>query len=459
MWGAKFMGGERTTKLNCKEKIQKISKLICKKTRGVKLIMKKKFGLLLFVALMAMFVIGCGSNDGEKDNGASNDKGEDGLSGEITVWAHPYTSEGDEEDAMWDEIINSFEEETGVKVNFEQIAWANRDQKILTALAANNGPDVFYAIPDQMPQYADEGMLLDITPYLEDEDTEDFVDTAMAAVTWQDKVYGLPILQSAETLFYNLDVIEEIGEDPDNLPETWEEFEEWAEKAKEAGIYATSFQGGGSMNNTLYGYLWQAGGDVITEDSEVLINTPESVDAFEFINKMYENKWIPEDSITAMEHNGLWDAGKLLSINGSGASIQRFLELGQNVVIAPPMKNREQATYGTTGMFVVPSISENKDASVAFLQHMTNADNQRSFNATTQYIPTRESAKDIYDDHEFLEQLASYTEYALPGVIHPKGRDIMPMIQAELQTMMEGDKTPQEAADAAAESIKAAVSN
>ncbi len=30
----------------------------------------------------------------------------------------------------------------------------------------------------------------------------------------------------------------------------------------------------------------------------------------------------------------------------------------------------------------------------------------------------------------------------------------MPLIQAELQTMMEGKKTPQEAADAAAEAIK-----
>lgn len=433
--------------------------------------MKKKFWLLLVVAIISVIAIGCsGGNDGKKDNGSDstvdgntngNDDGNKGsdseLSGEITVWAHPYTSESEKEEAMWDEIISGFEEATGVKVNFEQIPWANRDQKILTALVAGNGPDVFYAIPDQMPQYAEEGMLLDITSYLDDSEMDDFVDSAMLGVTWKDKVYGLPILQSAETLFYNLDVIEELGLDADNLPATWEDFEEWAKVAKENDIYATSFAAGGSMNNTLYGYLWQAGGDVITQDGEVLLDNDAGVETFEFIKKMYDEKWIPEDSITAMEHNGLWDSGKLLAINGSGASISRFLDLGQNVALAPPLTNKEQATYGTTGMFVVPVNTDNEAASVEFLKYMTNADNQRLFNEVTQYIPTRESAKDIYDNNEFMAQLASYSEYTRPGVIHPAGRSIMPFIQAELQSMMEGNKTAKEAVEAAAEAVQAEV--
>lgn len=85
---------------------------------------------------------------------------------------------------------------------------------------------------------------------------------------------------------------------------------------------------------------------------------------------------------------------------------------------------------------------------------MTNAENQKKFNTVTQYIPTRESAKDIFGDQKYLEQLAGYTQYALPGVIHPEGRTIMPLIQAELQAMLEGKKTPQEAADAAAASVQ-----
>lgn len=430
----------------------------------------KKLWFFLVLVLLGALIVGCSADDmGTKEEGSTepvetgeveeqgqeDEAKEEGLSGEITVWAHPFTGDQEIEGAMWKEIIASYEEQTGVKVNFEQIPWANRDQKVLTALAANNGPDVFYVIPDQMPQYADAGMLLALDPYLEGFDIDDFVDTALVSTTWKDELYGLPILQEAYTYIYNVDVIKAIGEDPEKLPATWAEFEQWAQKAKDKGYYATSFQGGGSMNGTLYPFLWQAGGDVVTESNEVLINNEAGVEAFAFIKKMYDEGWIPADSITAMEHDAIWDSGKMLAVQGSGISVSRLLnnELFE-FVIAPPMKNKEQLTYGTTGMFVAPINTDNPAAAAEFIKVMTNAENQKKFNTVTQYIPTRESAKDIFGDQKYLEQLAGYTQYALPGVIHPEGRTIMPLIQAELQAMLEGKKTPQEAADAAAAAVQ-----
>lgn len=405
--------------------------------------MKKLLFLLLLIGLL---MVGCSDEAGTTDSQSK---------GEITVWAHPYTDNQEKEGEMWKELIASYEDASGVKVNFQQIPWANRDQKILTALAANNGPDVFYAIPDQMPQYAEAGMLVDLSPYMENNDMDDFVESSLVPTKWKGKMYGVPILQSVETFMYNVEVVKAIGEDPSKLPTTWEEFEEWAAKAKDKGYYASSFQGGGSMNGTLYPYLWQAGGEILTEDNKVLINNENGVDAFEFINKMYNNDWIPKDSITALDHDALWDSGKLLSIQGAGKSVSRMLEKETfEFVIAPPLKNKKQATYGTTGMFVVPVNSDNKDAAAEFIKVITNAENQRKFNRETQFIPTRESAKDIYDDQKYLAQLASYTEFTQSGVIHPEGRNIMPLIQAELQTMLEGKKTPKEAADAAAKAIE-----
>lgn len=406
----------------------------------------------MLLIVVGMLIVGCSPD--EEETSAPAEDGE--LSGEITVWAHPFTGEGDAEAKMWEEVIASYEEENGVTVNFEQIPWGNRDQKILTALAAGNGPDVFYAIPDQMPQYASEGLLLELDPYLKDFDMSDFVESSLVSTQWKDKTYGLPILQEAYTFFYNNKIVEAIGEDPENLPTTWAEFEEWSKKAKEEGYYSLSYPGGGSMNGTLYPWLWQNGGKVLTQDDEILINNEQGVETFEFINKMYEEGWIPEDSITAQEHNALWDGGEIMTILGSGITLSNLLAKDQiDFTIAPPLKKEEQVTYGTTGMFVVTKNSDNPSAAAEFVKTVTNSENQRKFNTVTQYIPTRKSAKDIFDDQEYLSQLSEYTQYALPGVIHPKGRSIMPAIQAEVQTMMEGKKTPQEAADAAAEGIQA----
>lgn len=212
----------------------------------------KKFSFLVLFLILGLVLAACSSDEEATGSGDGEGGGDGEVSGEITVWVHPYTADAEAESAMWDEIIASYNEEFDVDVTIETIPWANRDQKVLTALAANNGPDVFYAIPDQMPQYADEGMLLELDPYLEDNNMDDFVDTALVSTKWQDKTYGLPILQEAYTYFYNVEVVEAIGEDPENLPATWSEFEEWAKKAKEEGFYAMSYQGGGSMNGTLY---------------------------------------------------------------------------------------------------------------------------------------------------------------------------------------------------------------
>ncbi|MEW4326765.1 sugar ABC transporter substrate-binding protein [Rossellomorea marisflavi] len=415
--------------------------------------MKKKWSFFL-VLLMTFSLLAACSSSGEKSGGKSDGE----ISGEITVWVHPYTGDADAEKKMWDQIVETYKEKFDVDVKIETIPWANRDQKILTALAANNGPDVFYAIPDQMPQYANEGMLMELDPYLKDNDMDDFVDTSLVATKWQGKTYGLPILQEAYTYFYNVDVIKDIGEDPEKLPTTWDEFSKWAEKAKDKGYYALSYPGGGSMNGTLYPFIWQAGGEVITQDDEVKINSDAGVKAFEYINTMYEKGWIPKDSVTAMEHDALWNGGKLLAVQGSGISLTNLKKSDMDFVIAPPLKDEKQMTYGTTGMFVVPSNSDNKEAAAEFVKVVTNAENQRTFNTVTQYIPARESAKDIFDDQEHLKQLSEYTQYALPGTIHPIGRNIMPAIQAEVQTMMSGKKTPKEAADAAAEAIKTELS-
>lgn len=426
---------------------------------------KQNLWLVLVGLVISMLLVACSSNESAPSSSENTEEqgtteetgGEKSVSGDILVWVHPYTGDAVKEEEMWDEIVANFNEEfPDVNVTIETIPWANRDQKILTALAANNGPDVFYAIPDQMPQYADVGMLLELDPYLTEDDLAGFVDTALIATKWNDKTYGLPILQEAYTMIYNVDVINAIGEDPNNLPTTWEEFEVWAKKAKENGYYALNYLGGGSMNGTLYPWVWQAGGDVLTPDNEILINSPESVEAFEFVNNLYQNGYIPEDSITSTGQDELWFGGKMMAVLGSGIDLSMLqTEADFDYVIGPPLKYREQLTYGTTGMFVVPSNSDNPDAAAEFVKAITNAENQRIFNTVTQYIPTREEAKDIFDTNEDMKELAQYTQYALPGVIHPKGRAIMPYIQAEVQAMMSGEKTPQEAADAAAAAIEA----
>ncbi|RDI40007.1 sugar ABC transporter substrate-binding protein [Falsibacillus pallidus] len=418
--------------------------------------MKAKKIVSFLLMLVLMFAMAACSND-EK---ASSDGKDKKFSGELTVWIHPYVSKDlkDKQTKVFEQMAASFNKEyPDVKVKFQEIPWANREQKILTALAANQGPDVFYLIPDMMGQFADKGVLAPITDLLgKDFDKEDFPQSSLDAVSYKGELYGLPILHEVRANVYNTKIMEEIGASKDDVPTTWEEFDALAEKAVAKGYYARGFEGGNTLNATLYPVLWQAGGDVLDKDGNVILNNDAGVKAFETINDWYKKGWIPKDSVNTLDHFANFLEGKSLSSGATGLTLSTLKQKGfKDYVLGPPLKGEVQSTFGTTGMFVVASNSDKKEAAAKLVEYMTNTENSKAFNELTQYIPPRKSAAGIYDNNPEMKQMVDWLKYTKPGVISPVARDILPKIQAEMQAMMEGKKTPKEAADAAAEAVKA----
>jgi ABC-type glycerol-3-phosphate transport system substrate-binding protein len=415
---------------------------------------KKKLWVFVCVLILMFAMTACSNNE------ETSNEGEDGeLRGTITVWIHPFVGEElkDKQNEVFHNMAKTFNEKhPNVKIKFEEIPWANREQKILTALASNQGPDVFYLIPDMMAQFAEQGVLTPITELLGDDwDKEDFPQTSLDAVTYKGEIYGLPILREVLTYFYNTKILKEIGGDPNHLPTTWEEFNALAEKAVEKGYYARGFEGANTPNATIYPLIWQAGGDIIDENGNVVINKPEAVEAFKQVNEWYQKGWIPKDSVNSLDHFTPFVEGKSLTAWGTGLTMSTLRERGfKDYVVGPPLKHREQATFGTTGMFVVASNSKNKRAAAEFIKHMTSTEHMKAFNELTKYIPPRKSAASIYDNDPQMKQLTEYLEYTKPGVIHPVARTIIPKVQAEIQAMLEGKKSPQQAANDAAKAIK-----
>lgn len=417
---------------------------------------KKRFWVVFLGCFVFLSILTACSGNNQSSGDAGNDKK---MKGELTVWIHPFVGSElkDKQTEVFNNMVKTFHEKyPDVKVKFEEIPWANREQRILTALAANEGPDVFYIIPDMMAQFAEEGVLTPITDLLGDDwDKEDFTPSALESVTYKDEIYGLPILREVQTYFYNTKLLKEIGGDPKHLPATWEEFNELAKKAADKGYYARSFEGGNTPNATLYPLIWQAGGDVIDQNGKVVINQPEGVKALELIHDWYKNGYIPKDSVNSLDHFTLFVENKLLAAWGTSLTISTLKERGfEDFVIGPPLKDQEMATFGTTGMFVVASNSDNKEAAAQFIKVMTSTEHQKAFNQLTKYIPARKSAASIYDNDPLMKQLTEYAQYAKPGVVHPVARTIIPKIQAEIQAMLEGKKTPQQAADDMAKAVK-----
>src|SRR5680860_534763 len=99
----------------------------------------------------------------------------------------------------------------------------------IAAVAARSGmPDVIVADRLQLPRDAADGIYQSLGDMVE---ADNIQSSAFWDFTWQQTLYegesyGLPFETDVRVLFYNKNVLEEAGLDPENPPATWEEL--WA---------------------------------------------------------------------------------------------------------------------------------------------------------------------------------------------------------------------------------------
>lgn len=150
---------------------------------------------------------------------------------ELTLWSH-WAAEKPKK-AFVESVIAEYEaSHPGVKI---KATWYEKNAlyaALKTALRAGQGPDLFYAEPDQV-EYIDNGFLLDLSR-LNWAGVEPW---AKQAWTIGGKPYGLPLEAWTVELFYNTKLMEQVGGVvPGNLQFSPDGFLDLVKKTRAAGI-------------------------------------------------------------------------------------------------------------------------------------------------------------------------------------------------------------------------------
>jgi maltose-binding protein MalE len=74
--------------------------------------------------------------------------------------------------------------------------------KLQTAFAAGQGPDIFLLSHQDFLLYYNGGVLLDLTPYMEDAAKKDFFPSVMGARIVDEKIYGVPFDVEPMAMYY-----------------------------------------------------------------------------------------------------------------------------------------------------------------------------------------------------------------------------------------------------------------
>lgn len=233
--------------------------------------MKKSLGVFAGLILSSALLTACGGG-----TSASTPKS-------IDLWMPPLAADNLDKE-LWDAIVAPFEKEKGVDVNVTVVPWDSYETKYLTGISSGAGPDVGYMYSEMIGDYIKKDQLISLDGKVTDEQKDNlyFLDKGVI----NGKQYTLPfVVGGARVLMYNKTLLAEAGVEP---PTTWDEFSTAAKAVKAKGIQPMTAPWGdpsrGIMNGQFFPFVWQAGGDLFTEDgTKTQFNTPEVIEAAKYL--------------------------------------------------------------------------------------------------------------------------------------------------------------------------------
>ena len=384
-------------------------------------------------AAAAMTLVGCSS--GSTDSGEQT----------VTMWIYPVIADEAAHRDYWDGLVKAYEaEHENVTVKYEIYPWANRDESLATAIAANKAPDLVYLIPDQLSTY--QKSIEPMDEYLPAEQQDDILDNVADSITIDGKLMGAPLLTSANALMCDKNAFDAAG--LTEYPATWDDLMEIAPALKEKGIYATQYFASPevTLNMTFYPLLWQAGGSVFNEDgTEVAFNSKAGVEALTYITEMAKNGYIEPDLIStfpSLEQTAIATNQVACTWQSAPADVSAYWG-DDAIVIKPPLENKEAVSYGTVGSLAMMKNSASKEAAGEFAAFATNAENVVEYDLAANYFSPLKSTGELYADNAIQGAIEAIVPTSTVGEGLPSSREVIGVGAAGIQAALVGAKSPE----------------
>ncbi len=389
--------------------------------------------------------------------------------GASAVWAQDVTLELWTESATAPEGVfaQEFSEmDNGITIDVREIRFDDLVTDTLRAVATNTNPDLIAIDNPDHAAFASRGAFLDITDRVAASNVID-IDAVFpgpkASLTWDGQIYGIPRASNTIALYYNRDMFEAAGLDPDTPPATWAALLDAARALTDPAndVYGIAFSARASEEGTFQFLPWaqMAGGGFEN------INAPGVADALDLWKTLLDEGLASPDTLT----RGQWDSTGTFNGGNAAMVISGPWELGRMAsdadfnwdVTLLPVKEEGGPRASALGDFnlAVFANSDHPDEAFAFLEYYQSqvARVWPEFTrlpsvAGVELAPTGDDRIDAAAA-VFTEQLG----YAVNRGPHPDWPRISKEIQDAFQSVLTGQAEAQEALDRAAEGIDAII--
>ena len=394
----------------------------------------------------------------------------------LKVYARAYTYQQDDPWKNAEKKLQDAHPELNITFEYEGFGWADLRTKFLTAAAGGEAPDVVMTDIIWVGEYAEGGLIADVTEKAESwNEWADVAPLYKEATKVDGRIYGTWLNTDVRVMAYNKKLFKAAGLDPETPPKTWSELRDAAKQISDTlapASYGLGFPATleDETAQTFYAYLFSLGGKILSDDNkQALFNSEEGVRALSELVDMVQIGATPASIVAGSSsdiNNGVFQDKFAMSYMTKafglakdlipGLTAEQYLE-EFGVATIPYADGGSASTMSGGYLLCVPTGSKNQDLAWEFIEYAAGAESQFGYTAARGYVPTftslMERASDYYEIDPYfsviLEQLNN--AHFRPSI--PQYTEIAAEVQNAVQAAVMGVKTPKQALDDAAKVV------
>ena len=348
---------------------------------------------------------------GSSTPGESAGKGGGDAAGKTVIkfWHRTFTPV---ENEWYADIVKKFNEaHDHIQVKDTEVPGDAWDQRLKAAQAANQAPDL-YTHPGSIQDSVNEQQLHELNEIVGEDKLNEIIDAAQPVSQIDGTYYAFPLLLEPQTvLFWNKEMFEAAGLDPEQPPTTWDELFDVCEQLKPtlpSGAYCIApAQDAPTFAWSTVGQQFNFAGHTALNDdwTEANVENPEYEALIEAYKTLWDNGYMPKQALAAYVEGSDFGQEKVaMKVSGSwmmseiGSDYPDVLEkTGVAPFVSAPGSDRTSTTLGNF-KWVVDAKTKHAEAAGEFLAWCLAGDPELlvPFFVETQFtkVPVRESVQE-----------------------------------------------------------------
>ena len=374
----------------------------------------------------------------------------------ITFW-DAYSSDGPEVKRLEKVVIPYFEQtHPGITVKDVTIPYDSLHQKLITAVAGGQLPDLVRTDIIWVPELANLGVLQQLDgsmPSFQGLSKKVYAGP-LATNYWKGHYYGLPLDTNTRTFNYSPTVLKAAG--LSSPPTTFAELKADAAIAKQHGIYLYAESGTSGWN--LLPWIWSAGGSLTNSTftkASGYLNSAKSVAGIQMLVDLYKAGEMPNIIVNSNGGLGTYDGITQGKYAATLDGPWMFAILGANKVEGvqvPAGPGGSVSVVGGEDINLMKS-SKNKPAAEEFMKFMVSPWAQNQMARAGQMPVNKSLTQKLVAIHPYYSVYLKQIATARPRTPSPKWPQIDQVLQTELAKAFNGSETVQQALNNAASQI------